>query len=97
MVEKKVEKGFILISVLLILVILFSLNNFSVLKTPSSSNEDSMQTATCKQDLFYSADGGTVVRMYLPAVDADGNGVNTLLSVEASRGSGKTHTSHAIK
>jgi len=41
---------------------------------------------------FVSLDGSTRVEMKIPAVDSEGEGVNTVLTVEASPGTGRTLT-----
>jgi uncharacterized protein len=43
-----------------------------------------------EQKFFFSNENATFVKMKLPAVDAEGMGVSTLLTVEAVQGTGKT-------
>lgn len=43
-------------------------------------------------DGFFSLNGSTRIKMYLPAVDAEGNGTTTVLTVEATLGTGRTLT-----
>jgi len=89
--DTKLSFKFIITVMFVILVILFLLGALlKIQKTKIIKNET--KTEEDNLDLFFSSDGSTRVKMYLPAVDADGNGVNTILTVEATRGSGRTLT-----
>lgn len=87
---------FILISILLILIFLFFLNFLlNVSEKEKTDDKENKNVVTENKKLtnpFFSLDGSTKVSMYLPAVDAEGNGVNTILTVEATPGNGRTLT-----
>ena len=88
--DTKFSFKFILISILLVLTVLLvlsSLLNFNKKET----KEEKIETKN-KIETFFSSDGSTRVKMYLPAVDTEGKGVNTVLTVEATKGSGRTLT-----
>ena len=96
--DTKFNLKFILISVLIILTL------FLILSTILSfSEKEKTENTTAKENeeieveseianSFFSLDGATKIIMYLPAVDDAGKGVNTVLTVEASPGSGRTLT-----
>jgi len=87
--DTKTSFKFIIIVLLIIFLILYLFSIFLDLKKPAIENETEKDN---KEELFFSSDGSTRVKMYLPAVDEEGNGVNTVLTVEASPGSGRTLT-----
>lgn len=95
---------FIVISLLAIAIILSFLNlaiKISSYGNSAEENEDSYQKFKFSDsgnvdnggvNKFFSLNNSTRIKMYLPAVDADENGVNTVLTVEATLGSGRTLT-----
>ncbi len=95
---------FIVISLLVIAIILSFLNvavKMSSYWSPVEEKQDSYQkfelsdSGNIKEDNingFFSLNNSTRIKMYLPAVDAEGIGVNTVLTVEAAPGSGRTLT-----
>ncbi|OGJ22215.1 hypothetical protein A3K73_06470 [Candidatus Pacearchaeota archaeon RBG_13_36_9] len=94
---------FIVVS-LLVIAIMFSFLNLAVriisYENPVEEKEDSYQNLEFSEyglgnkeiDGFFSLNGSTRIKMYLPAVDAEGNGTNTILTVEVTPGSGRTLT-----
>lgn len=86
--DTKLTYRFIIVTILIIFIILFFLSSLLNLawEEPAESREKE------KIEAFFSFEDSTKVSMYLPAVDAEGNGVNTVLIVEASPGSGRTLT-----
>ena len=83
----------VLLIVFIILSFLGILLTLSEKKEVAAENKSSEEIkAEDKEELFFSSDGATRIKMYLPAVNEEGNGVNTILTVEASRGSGRTLT-----
>ena len=58
---------------------------------PEQEEEEPVKTVR-KIDSFLALEDSTRVKMLLPAVDVEGNGVDTLLTVEATLGSGRTLT-----
>jgi predicted S18 family serine protease len=87
---------FIVLAFLIIVVILSILN--IIVKSSVETNKSSKDTRLYNENneraanSFFSLGDATKVAMHLPAVDADGNGTDTLLTVEATRGSGRTLT-----
>jgi len=78
--KNKIAKYIILIiTIIIILEIVLFISNKNV-KLENKEEESS----------FVSIDNATLVRMKLPAVDADGKGVSTYLTVEAIKGTGRT-------
>jgi uncharacterized protein len=86
--DMKVSFKFILIVLLVILIVVFLLD--SLVDVPEG--EEVEEIVEKKINSFFSLDGSTRVKMHLPAVDTEGNGVNTILTVEATPGSGRTLT-----
>ena len=72
---------------LIIILILVGLNIILFNLSPRQVNVTKTEVPS-----FISQEGKTIVNMKLPAVDADGNGVSTILKVEATPGSGRTLT-----
>lgn len=88
--RKKKDFRFIIFGILIILTILFLLG--SLLNIPTKSEEEDEENVKKVEHTFFSADGSTKISMYLPAVDADGKGVNTILTIEVTPGTGRTLT-----
>jgi len=86
----KISFKFIISAVLLILVLLFLLDMLIII--PERPGEGVEGSKTELKPTFFSSEGSTRISMYLPAVDAEGKGVNTLLIVEATSGTGRTLT-----
>lgn len=86
--ENKKDIVFVIISILIILAVLVLLS--SLLDISKKPEED--KTSVKIENTFFSSEGSTKISMYLPAVDAEGNGVNTVLKVEATPGTGRTLT-----
>jgi uncharacterized protein len=90
---------FTIVSLLIIVIILSSLNILTNIYidpaevTNDKINKD-LKLSGCEEEVngFVSLDDSTRIEMKLPAVDSEGEGVNTLLTVEASEGSGRTLT-----
>jgi uncharacterized protein len=84
MVRKNKNK--VLIYLIAVLILIFILNLFGLFLVEKKAEE--------KEVIVYkesAAKGNyTLVKMKLPAVDSEGNGVSTTLSVEASKGTGRT-------
>ena len=95
--EGRKRVRFIAATLVSIVVFLFVLNFVTsglTRKCPDCQSEGSFPTilpSSCEQGVFFSGNSTKVV-MYLPAIDNDGNGSMTLLTVEASKGSGRTLT-----
>lgn len=88
--KNKKEFRFIIFGILIILVVLFLLSS---LLSISKKTEEKTGTSVKKvENAFFSSDGSTKISMYLPAVDADGKGVNTILTIEVTPGTGRTLT-----
>ncbi len=88
--DVRVSFKFIIITVIIVLVALFLL---SMLLDVSEEEIDRMEGEVEEStESFFSLKDSTKVSMYLPAVDAEGKGVNTILKVEAAPGSGRTLT-----
>lgn len=86
---------FITFSLIIIIIILSLLNITAVLYASPQINENLSETLEFRDEeinKFFSLSGSSRVEMYLPAVDNEGNGVNTILTVEASPGNGRTLT-----
>lgn len=94
---------FIVIALLVTAVILSFLNLIVMISNGNNNGdkEGSYQDfelsdfdGTDKQEIngFFSLNDSVMVKMNLPAVDAEGNGVSTVLTVEATPGSGRTLT-----
>lgn len=82
-----------LIIILIFLVILNTLLKVSQKEeTPETENKEELIPDIRLTNSFFSLDGSTRVSMYLPAVDAEGKGANTILTVEATPGTGRTLT-----
>lgn len=95
MKSKKGGTRFILISLLVIvlaLVYLGALANFIMGGENCLQENEQLSADDLKTSSFFSLDGSNIVKMYLPAVDSEGNGTNTVLTVEASKGTGRTLT-----
>lgn len=95
MKSKRGGARFILISLLIIvlaLVYLGALVNFIIGRGDCMQETQHVSLSDLKTSSFFSLDGSNRVKMYLPAVDAEGNGTNTVLTVEASKGTGRTLT-----
>ncbi len=88
---------FTIITLLIITIILSILSILASLYTTPAQNtfkNEELQLSNCENEVngFVSLEDSTRVEMYLPAVDSEGQGVNTLLTVEASPGTGRTLT-----
>jgi uncharacterized protein len=92
---------FIIISLLVIVIILSFLNIAVKMFVKSDSENNTKENLLNSKypdkeekaiNNFFSLGDSTKVQMHLPAVDADGNGTDTILTVEATRGSGRTLT-----
>ena len=70
----------IIVIIIALEVVLFLLNKNSV---PIITEKE-------KENALVNVGNGTIVKMKLPAVDSEGNGVSTLLTVEAVQGTGRT-------
>ena len=88
--DMKVSFKFILTVVLIVLVILFFLDLLEV--APKEKALKDIRGPINKVESFLALEDSTRVRMNLPAVDEEGNGVSTILIVEATPGSGRTLT-----
>jgi len=55
-----------------------------------NKNTSDINQVVENENTFVSIGNGTIVKMKLPAVDNDGKGVSTLLTVEAVKGTGRT-------
>ena len=95
--EGKKRVWFVAVLLVSIVIFLFILNfvTTGVTKTcpkcQAGGSFPAVLSDSCKQGVF-SSGNSTKVIMYLPAIDNDGNGSMTMLSVEASKGSGRTLT-----
>jgi len=95
--DMNISSRFIMTAVLIILIILFFLSFLVSLFEGVEPIEEVQETEIKglfedKVTNFFSLGDSTKVRMFLPAVDAEGKGVNTVLTVEATPGSGRTLT-----
>ena len=90
--DSKINTKFIISAIIIIFVFLFLLGNLINIPEISKNKESSEITEKNSEQTFFSSAQGTFISMYLPAVDAQGNGVNTLLTVEATPGTGRTLT-----
>lgn len=88
--ENKKDFRFIIFGILIILVVLFLLS--SLLDISKKPLEEKTSDVKKIQNTFFSSAEGTKISMYLPAVDADGKGVNTILTIEVTPGTGRTLT-----
>ena len=87
----KKEKSKIVRYVLIIVVVLIVLESLSFLAIKNLPNKtEEIQEDT--RESFITGGNSTIIRMKIPAVDADGKGVATILQVEAIRGNGRTLT-----
>ncbi len=84
---RKQNLGFIIIVIMIIIVVLFFLSSLLIISDKTGVEEEKQTEQT-----FFSSTRGTRVLMYLPAVSSEGSGVNTILKVEASPGTGRTLT-----
>ncbi len=89
--RNKRDVVFIVVGILIILAVLFLLSS---LLNISKKPEEKTRGAGLKgiENTFFSLEGSTKISMYLPAVDENGKGVNTILKVEATKGTGRTLT-----
>ncbi len=87
MINKTGKRGRILIYFLVIILILVGLNIVLFNLAPRQVNVTKTEIPS-----FFSQEGKTIVNMNLPAIDDAGNGVATLLKVEAINGTGRTLT-----
>lgn len=87
MINKAGKRGGILIYFLVIILILVGLNIVLFSLAPRQVNVTKTEIPS-----FFSQEGKTIVNMKLPAVDENGNGVTTILKVEAINGTGRTLT-----
>ena len=91
-----VNNKFIVVAIVVILIILFFLNVLIsfLLDVPGGENinPNINLESSVSANSFFSLENSTKIIMNLPAVDAEGNGVNTILKVEAVPGSGRTLT-----
>ncbi len=95
MESKRGSTRFILISLLIIvlsLVYLGALVNFILGRGGCAQDSQRVSADDLKTSSFFSLDGSNMVKMFLPAVDSEGNGTNTVLTVESSEGTGRTLT-----
>jgi len=87
MAEKKGKKilkyVLLIVSIIIILDLVLVALNKDFSKIESSKNKE-------EKENFVSSENSTLIRMKLPAVDSEGKGVSTILSVEAFPGKGRT-------
>ncbi|MEM3405504.1 MAG: S16 family serine protease [Candidatus Pacearchaeota archaeon] len=97
--EKKYEyeRRKIVKNLLLILFILVSLNLFLLLLNEIKDKKNITEENIYQENIifdtktkFFSDDNSILVELKVPAVDSEGKGVPTILSVEAKKGTGKT-------
>lgn len=81
---------FIAVSILIIFFIFLLLGMISILLESSKNGTCESREADLCSNRFILTDNATKVFMKLPAVDSDGNGVVTILGVEATKGTGRT-------
>ena len=84
---KKKRKLGVLNIVLIILVLVLLVSN--ILSSFLGKNADKENVI---KQAFFLSNNSTKISMYLPAVDIEGKGVNTILTVEATSGTGRTLT-----
>ncbi|MFH1308351.1 MAG: S16 family serine protease [archaeon] len=89
MVKKSVTKNYFWRYLLAIVFILIVLELLLVIYSPSELN---IENEGKFEPVFIQEGDLTLLSMMLPAVDSDGNGVSTVLFVEAMPGSGRTLT-----
>jgi len=94
-----VNTKFIVLSIILILIVLFFLNSLVNLGVDKTAGKDSVEGSSSKNIIsnnrvneFFSLDESTKITMHLPAVDSEGKGVDTILTVESTPGTGRTLT-----
>lgn len=99
--DLKVSFKFIIIALVILFIILILLSTLLVLTQTDKNAKEALERNAEESEVekmeretgsFFSSDGSTKVKMNLPAVDSEGNGVSTTLKVEASPGSGRTLT-----
>ncbi|MEM4641331.1 MAG: S16 family serine protease [Candidatus Pacearchaeota archaeon] len=79
---------FAIVTIIVILFVILALTNKIAEKTEQKAEN---LTAKTEETYFFSVNiSENAVKMYLPAVDNEGNGVLTLLTVEARPGKGRT-------
>jgi len=86
---------FITFSLIIVVIILSLLNIIIILYASPKLNEELPEIAEPGDkeiNGFFSLGDSAKVEMHIPAVDSEGNGVNTVLTVEASPGTGRTLT-----
>jgi uncharacterized protein len=95
-----VRLRFVIISILIIFAILIILNFLTPRNVPENQdnqidsifNQEQEQQSNTFKENFFSIKNSTKVKMAIPAVNEQGQGVNTLLIVEATPGTGRTLT-----
>lgn len=75
---------------LIVFFIVIALNFLMFLLVEEDRSDVSNSAEPAEEISFFRNEDGTLVSMKLPAVDEEGNGAATTLSVEAVKGSGKT-------
>lgn len=95
--DTKISVKFILVAIAIVLIIFITLGSMVGVQEEgdaSKNTEKNKETGILEPagKLFFSLGNSTRVSMYLPAVSQEGVGVNTLLTVEAVPGSGRTLT-----
>ena len=96
--QKKMEKKYnnerknIVKHLLFILAILVALNILFLFLNEKNNlnNETTDFFSTNLETKFFSNTNGTLIELKVPAIDTNGKGVTTILSVESVKGSGKT-------
>lgn len=89
---------FIIIALLTVIILLSSLNiivhSYNIGEEEESVRKQTLELSGCEDEVngFVSLDDSTRIEMKIPAVNSEGEGVNTVLTVEASPGSGRTLT-----
>lgn len=90
--DTRANNKFIVVAIIIVLIILFFLNVLISFLLDVPEAEKSSIEITKNANSFFSLENSTKIIMNLPAVDSEGNGVNTILEVEAVTGSGRTLT-----
>lgn len=88
----KKNTRFIILGVLIILFFLFLLSSLLGISKKTERLKEETVAVKKIENTFFSSEGGTRISMLLPAVNTEGKGVNTVLKVEATQGTGRTLT-----
>jgi uncharacterized protein len=92
---------FVIISIMIILAILIFLNFLTPSSVPENQDnqfnnildqQEQQGTENSLEENFFSIKNSTRIKMSIPAVNEQGQGVNTILIVEATPGTGRTLT-----